>query len=100
MSALKDGLLMGDFKKSLLKIFLRNFSKILARTEKYVRLEDSLMKETTQITQLQGIKSIAGLTRPNEMVEIAAIQDPHRGERIFHQGEIVHLRGDSAISLL
>ena len=50
MFTLKGGLLIGDFKKSLLKTFLCNFLKILTWTEKYTRLEDSLAVETARIT--------------------------------------------------
>ena len=77
MFVLKGGLLMDDFKKLLLKIFSRDFSKILARTEKYIRLKDSLMEETIRIIPTVGNQEQNGARSPCEMVEITAIHDLH-----------------------
>ena len=99
MSALKGGLLMDNFKKSLLKTIPQNFLEMLAWVEKYARLKDSLTEPSEQ-PQQWGVKSRAWLTCISEMMEITTIQDPYQGEKIFHRGGIIHLRDDLATSLL
>ena len=45
MVVMMDGLLKNDLKKSLIKIYLRDFSDMLAYAEKYACMEEIFVEE-------------------------------------------------------